>query len=298
MRKNVESLPFTIYDIIGYLAPGAVTTWLTVVFLKWIHVHCNVELLIHVKDIVIFDNNPFLSNAGIGIAFLALSYVVGHVISYLSAYFVEGLVTHHFGYPSFHLMASDETDRDTYIENRRKKHTFCKSPLIYIVLLPVVIFQRFFLQIIRAELKPLIEPIRDKIRTRFARSEIGGKELCVKKNEAWFRLIEATIKNNFPEADYRMYNYVVIYGFVRSFCLIFNIISWGLFIIFLICTGSHLLGWELKDNYHFFVPIFYCGVSICVSFILYLAFIKFFRRYSQETLEAFATLNLDAMNSE
>ena len=100
--------------------------------------------IIHIKNIVIFGDNAFLNTAGIGIAFLALSYVVGHVISYLSARFVEGLVTHHFGYPSFHLMASDETDRDTYIENRRKKHNFCKSPLIYIVLLPVVIFQKIF----------------------------------------------------------------------------------------------------------------------------------------------------------
>ena len=233
MRKNVESLPFTIYDIIGYLAPGAVTTWLTVVLLKWTHVHCKVELLIHISDIVIFADNAFLDNAGIGIAFLALSYVVGHVISYLSAYFVEGLVTYDFGYPSFHLMANDETDKYKYIENRRKKHNFCKSSLIYIALFPVVIFHKIlFYKIIRAELKPLIEPIRDKIRTRFARSEIGGKELCVKKNEAWFRVIEATIKNNFPEADYRMYNYVVIYGFVRSFCLIFNMTTWSLLIIF------------------------------------------------------------------
>ena len=294
MRKNVERLPFTVYDIIGYLAPGAVTTWLTVVFLKWIHVHCNVELLIHVKDIVIFDNNPFLSNAGIGIAFLALSYVVGHVISYLSAYFVEGLVTHHFGYPSFHLMASDETDKLKYIENHRKKHNFCNSSLIYIALFPVVIFHKiFFYKIINAQLKPLIEPIRDKIRTRFARSEIGGKELCVKKNEEWFRVIEATIKNNFPEADYRMYNYVVIYGFVRSFCLIFNIISWFLFIIFL-----YYAVFSDSSMGHIWVIITAFLIGATVSCILYLAFIKFFRRYSQETLEAFATLNLDAMNSE
>ena len=295
MRKNVERLPFTIYDIIGYLAPGAVTTWLTVVLLKWTHSKLHTYIGIHINDIVIFADNAFLNNAGIGIAFLALSYVVGHVVSYLSAYFVEGLVTYDFGYPSFYLMASDETDRDTYIENRRKKHTFCKSLLIYIALFPVVIFHKiFFYKIINAQLKPLIEPIRDKIRTRFARSEIGGKELCVKKNEAWFRVIEATIKNNFPEADYRMYNYVVIYGFVRSFCLIFNIIPWSLFIIFLIC----LLGGEWENNYHFLPPLIAFVISILLSFILYLAFIKFFRRYSQETLEAFATLNLDAMNSE
>ena len=60
----MKRLPFTVYGIIGYSAPGVATMWLAIALLNRVQVYT--DLGIHITDILIF-NNTFLDNAAIGI---------------------------------------------------------------------------------------------------------------------------------------------------------------------------------------------------------------------------------------
>lgn len=71
-------------------------------------------------------------------------------------------------------------------------------------------------------------------------------------------------------------NYIALYGFLRSLCLLCSSIFSFLFII------------EVK-NIDFNLPInwnsvFILAILFCVTYLYYLGFIKFYRRYTLENL--------------
>lgn len=76
----------------------------------------------------------------------------------------------------------------------------------------------------------------------------------------------------------KMDNYVAIYDFMRSLCLIFNVFTGYIFI-------ESLFVWELELANFLWVV----GLSL-MTFFLFMAYMKFYRRY---THESFITLIID-----
>ena len=98
MNSNVEKNPFSIYDFLGYLFPGAL-------FLFFI---CRISSddLHNISVEMFISTNLFENISFIGIVFFIISsYVLGHIISYTSSLTVERFSLWCYGYPSEFLLA-------------------------------------------------------------------------------------------------------------------------------------------------------------------------------------------------
>ncbi|MEQ8666119.1 MAG: hypothetical protein RIC16_10360 [Rhodospirillales bacterium] len=289
MRK-VERLPFTVYDIVGYLAPGAATVWLIGAIAKWTG---SASLLGFKPEHIFLFGNDALDVLVLGVVFLVAAYGVGYIVSYLSAVFVERLIIYDLGYPSGHLMAEPEpalASRGNYVKDQQAEHGLGKKILVYFVMWPAMPVHLFALwtKWIYSELRPLPPKIRQRIRDRYQWSEAGGETLEQVGETEWFRVIEAYVLNNLHDVEVRSYNYVVIYGFIRSFMFIAVVSCW--------ISATALITAFLLNINPFNLTLAPHGIGLATLFlfgffaitILYFAYVKFFRRYSQETLNGFA----------
>ncbi|MBO6946545.1 MAG: hypothetical protein JJ855_01090 [Rhodospirillales bacterium] len=288
--RTVERLPFTVYDVIGYLAPGVATLWFIAAVAKWAEFHT--KLGVKAEHLFIFGNST-LDGIILGVIFLVAAYAMGYMVSYLSAAFVERLVVYDLGYPTGHLMSETEAARETYVKSQRARHGIIKRLIVYVVMWPAVPVHVFMLVTgwIYSELKALPSRTQDKVRLRYDDPEVGNEPLNQTKTDGWFRVVEAYVLNNFDGIDQRSYNYVVIYGFVRSFLFVSVIACWISASILICAFGYHLNPLNLESDSNGFAlrVILYSGL-ISVS-VLYGAYVKFFRRYSQEILNGFAMLS-------
>lgn len=275
--KTIERLPFTIYDVIGYLAPGSFAVWISLLAAK--HLKLHQTLGISHNSIFIF-NNTYIDAIILISAFITASYITGYIISFLSAIIVERLLIRSAGYPTASLMGF----RDE-IEKKEKDAVYCISNIIMLIFMNttfIVVFITKKTKLFTYLNEKLPNNIIKKTKERY---KLINNKNKIKEKENWFNLIENYIKNNHQDAYLRMYNYVVIYGFLRSFCLLFNIIFIKFSIYFIYkCISLDLKQYELIWMISFLLFIAF------ISLVLFHAYVKFFRRYSKEGLTAFATL--------
>lgn len=133
------------------------------------------------------------------------------------------------------------------------------------------------------------------VKKRYAETS-GQKINDDDKEENWFLFVHYYVINNHPSALFRIYNYVTIYGFLRNMCFIFCLIFW-FFIIDTFVSVDHLVFYSFIDfrvESKNFLPL---ALTIIIASVLYMAFIKFYRRYSEEALMAFITRHEDLENS-
>lgn len=75
---------------------------------------------------------------------------------------------------------------------------------------------------------------------------------------------------------------------MRNMCLIFNLITWVLFLhSFSVCKDPHGYYTICVDNY--FITLSF--LALLLSATLFFAFMKFYRRYTEEAILAFATVD-------
>jgi hypothetical protein len=101
----------------------------------------------------------------------------------------------------------------------------------------------------------------------------------------WFRLINHYVYCNDDRVAEKQYNYVTIYGFCRNMSFATNIVFFLYFFNWFSLFPDPYIG---TAN----IP-FELGFNAVLSVILMLSFLKFFRRFSEEALLAFAVLDLD-----
>lgn len=291
-ESRVERLPFTVYDILGYFVPGSFMTW---VFVSYIHPNDLVKL----SDLI---NNDIIENSIINqslsiFIFFVISFLVGHIIAFLSSITVEKLVICYFGYPSKTLLVDQKIKgpikHRTAIRNIIDNIKNARVVIIHIFMFPLVPVVWFLIltgwhSIV---IKTLPNSIAKMIQDKFEKvTEYSIDPETSEKN--WFIYICYYVINNNASASFRMYNYVTVYGFLRSFCFIFVVFS---FISF-------------KNSFYSLYHIYYYGIFIynydadylkvffifmIISSMLFCAFIKFYRRYSEEAMMAFITKSAD-----
>lgn len=270
---NIKQNPFSLYDFLGYLMPGALFIYICLA-IYW-HIDPNISIKLNLEE---FSNFKRLE---IYLPFIVIAYICGHLLSFCSSATVETYANLINGYPSKYLLGLVHRG---YLNSSGK--SFIKkvfAVLLWVFLFPIAIYDCFFgtfLGLRKVFVKPLDHLLRATIRKRIEdliRSHAGilNKEDYGKARSVdFFRYIYHFAVENAPSHLPKMQNYVALYGFLRTMTFIFVLLFWAqvlhIFIVFNCLYTSFI------------------AITSVITYLFYLAFFKFMRRFTLETLMAMA----------
>ena len=291
MDKN----PFSIYDFMGYLFPGIIALFF--IQLMWDgndNSIFNILNLENFKDITNKINDSI--NLETSVVCVVLAYILGHIIAYLSSVTVEYFANKTFGYPSEYLMSNTEYSlRDLaskYFLNMKwndfhlkKSFSLIKSGffwcrfIISIIILPVTLMTFIFTYVIGINkfiTRPLDNYLVDGIKEK---SKEIAKMLDVNYPDNdpdcdYHRLIMHYVYYNLPVCQNKTDNYISLYGFLRSICFILN----GMFLFITIKVIPTINIYAPFDE----KKVWTWCILFALSYISFLAFVKFYRRFTLE----------------
>ena len=293
MSKN----PFSIYDFMGYLFPGVVVF---VLYMAFSQIGFDVTKLkeISLTSITCLSGDFYLEKSFILIVFC---YILGHIVAYLSSITVEFATNKIFGYPSkyllcekrlnwgsllFNYFATDGTSSRAFWVGVKKTMKFFLKLVVFFLLLPVLfsIFTIGYIFDINGFISRSLDP--------YLRETIIGKEYLLAKrlkikhpdvNEEcdYHRIILHYVYFNIENSQRKTDNYIALYGFLRSVCLLSCL-------TFLFILALSLRTINLSAPFDFFI-IGVLGFLYFVSYLTFLGFVKFYRRYTLENMMALLT---------
>jgi hypothetical protein len=280
MKQN----PFSLYDFLGYFIPGAFTICLfhAINLCKDWDITSLSELITNYESL--FCSYPNLSIGG-AIFLLIFSYVIGNMFSFISSITVEKYAVMKYDYPSRFLLKLKSKYPNRFKKDKHWLQIIQKIILtivLCIILLPIIISDFLFGKIFGLKdfySKPLEETLIKLIMYKISRLEIklgitedNGFDKGEIHNCDFYRIIQHYTFENSKEHQAKFTNYVALYGFLRTFALIFNITFWYLLI--------HITIWGHFDLSKILLIIF----TGLISYIFFMAFMKFYRRYTLEGL--------------
>lgn len=266
--------PFSFYDFLGYFTPGAV--FLYGALLVRAHTQSESEWSAYLNQSLSFEK------AEIYIPFVLLAYIVGHVMSFLSSVTVERYSLWSSGYPSKYLLGV-AVDGYFKVSEPRKLRLIVRL-LNWLILFPIsaidlVLGQWLgFRKMYAKQLDPLlVQLIRHKmVALLVEHGELRSvPERSSEKYDDYFRFVYhycvEHAKNHLP----KMQNYVALYGFLRTLTLLSVAVFW-------------MVAWHVwSENMSRIAGGGWVFGSAMLAYVLYMAFVKFYRRFS---LEAFMAL--------
>lgn len=274
MLKN----PFSFYDFLGYLFPGLIL----VIFLKTVYL---------VKGEITIAS---LLQAGISSSFswedavqyTVLAYVSGHLVSYFSSLTVEPYLIWSYGYPSAFLL-NERYERDFFETNHHigKLYTIFWKVLVCIVILPLCLASLFFGKILRFRyyvLKPLDVSLRENINKKVDSLLVLLQLSERREGDDIHRILMHYNYEHYPNHVRKYDNYVALYGFLRSLSLLCSSILW-----FLVGVEIPTINFQAPVDWQ---AVFVLIAMFCITYLYYLGFIKFYRRF---TLENFMSIVAD-----
>jgi hypothetical protein len=177
---------------------------------------------------------------------IAASYALGHLVSLLAGLSIERIMVKVVKYPSQYLMDNAGLKRRWYHK------------------------------------EPLGKVAQKRVAIRF--KEEFGEELEDCDKGEWFSLIDHYHRCHSPQIAARMYNYVVLYGFLRNTAFVLFVLGFASFSSIRLCP----------PNAGYFIPIglFLFGAAAMAGFQ------KYYRRYSNQALMGFAVSKPDADDSD
>lgn len=220
--------PFSTFDFLGYFFPGALFMFLFYVLTKGT---CEGDMLAHLPVISHFGD-IMKANVVIGVFLLVLiSYIIGHLLSYMSSITIELFYTWYYGYPTKYLLRKENDTHDPqYLLNSKLGIWGMIGHLVVCLLLfPILvghfIFERLFHMksfICRNLDDKLIDSISEKI--KLVCDSIGYSN--AKSNDADIhRVVMHYVYEHCRMHQVKFDNYVALYGLLRSvsftFCLSF-----------------------------------------------------------------------------
>lgn len=284
--------PFSIFDFLGYVFPGAFALFSVFYFIK-------MNPLDFVSPMSIDDvakamkgwlkiSEPIVSCS----VFLVLSYIVGHLVAYVSSITIERFVIWWYGYPSEFLMQEEGAIRRFFhdwstLKRNKPCHyirtitiTYTLRFLISLALLPIFIptllvklfgLDGFFIK----SLDPFLrDVIMKKRKTLFEQLELSTPEHYGKVD--YHRVIYHYVYEYSVNHRQKMDNYVALYDFLRSMSLIF------------VCIFMYVLGNGTFSKCPIGIYFVWSILGLLVvTYLFYMSFFKFYRRF---TLEAFMCL--------
>lgn len=269
------------YDLAVYLPGGAVALVLA---------HQFVENYVSLPASIYGEQNVAAVGQVItAVVWLSASYLAGHIVAFVSSYLIEKFVHYNLGYPSEIWVESEDVlhegtevlDHQVIFEqNLRESHAkFLISKLILLSQVPATIplllvrFIKpfgFYTPKLPAGLKP-------KVTEKFGRFNFDVK---IEKGTRWEKIIEHYVSNNCPVAYTRLYNYLVIYGALRTLALLVLAYLWMMIIYDVILKING--GWKLD-----LTATIYFNALTFVYILCLMAFAKFNRRFFEESILAF-----------
>jgi len=294
MNKN----PFSIYDFMGYLFPGVVCS---VIIYLLVHFDGNVSNLTKielVKKALLVSNTHF--DLDKSLMFIVFSYILGHIVSYLSSLTIELFSIKIFDYPSTYLLKKNHkkynqlwfdyiaTDVCSSSNSLKKIKIFFRIVLKFI--LAFVIFPISFTTytfgylfdlngwIVRPLDGYLIDSIKNKQYRLANRLQINHPDVNDNKCD-YHRIIQHYVYLNVPNSQKKIDNYVALYGFLRCMSLIFSL---SFFVVGIYCLSTLDIEADFDLNLCAILVITYS-----IAYLTFLGFMKFFRRF---TLENYMTL--------
>lgn len=288
--------PFSLYDFLGYLIPGAI-------FLTGMHIiprTCYFNMC-YFKSFTCAFNQIESGNWIQIVLFVIFSYFSGHFLSYLSSMTIEKYSIWTIGYPSkymFDNLISDSKRKQRRVcylyivcyfcppKDRKRGHLYkfwvlMIRLMLLIILLPVTLPLLILVSILKlngAIQKPLdkelAEIIIDKSEKKL--NNLTGKtHIIMKEDGDSFRILYHYAIEHYKVHRYKMQNYVALYGFCRTVSLIMVLLFWWF-----------LYHHHLSFTKDFFLQIEGLGLLSFLSFVFYLAFNKFFRKFTLECMMA------------
>lgn len=268
MLKN----PFSFYDFLGYLFPGLIC----VIFLK----------VVYSMDEPITINT--LLNKGIVTSFswkdtvqyTVLAYVVGHLVSYFSSLTIEPYLIWSYGYPSSFLLKENYNKKFLDINtNVGKYRTYFWKILVCILIFPICLASLLFGNWLRFKfyvLKPLDPYLRKSINNKVDR--LLKKLSLSPRNEGddVHRILMHYNYEHYANHIRKYDNYIALYGFLRSLSLLCSTVF-----VFLLIMEVRTI--NIKDDVDW-TAILILSILFCVTYLYYLGFVKFYRRYTLENL--------------
>ena len=214
------------------------------------------------------------------VQYTVLAYVAGHLVSYFSSLTIEPYLIWSYGYPSVFLM-KETYDKKFYEINHNVGSfgAYCWKTLVCILIFPICLASLFFGRLLHFKyyvLKPLDSYLRDNINKKID-SFLSALKLSQRnRNADVHRIIMHYNYEHYTNHVRKYDNYIALYGFLRSLSLLCSSIFVFLFIAELKTLDFHAtIDWK---------AVFILTTLFCVTYLYYLGFIKFYRRYTLENL--------------
>lgn len=272
MKKN----PFSIYDFLGYVFPGA---FAILVFRLICHAGSNISLSA-LESFVSILKGLSLEDT---LWFILASYIVGHVVAYASSLTIEPFSVWRYGYPSSFLLGEKRTYYSLPKDGRWLKLCVLSwKTLVAIFVLPITLcsftigdclhFKAYSLKVLDAY---LIDCIIHKSAMLIRKLNLPDLEV---EDIDFHRIIYHYEYEKKNVHAVKMDNYVALYGFMRALTFICN------------CCFLYYVYTVIDRHLYSKIHLIY-GIGIMLlTYFFFLAFMKFYRRF---TLESFMCLVTD-----
>jgi hypothetical protein len=269
--------PFSLYDFLGYFIPGALLSYL-IVSINYIE---SITTSFVLNDLI---NNTIKVQFNKVFFFIIISYAIGHLINFISSTTIEQYANWKYNYPSKYLLGYNYKG----MWNIKKPSSYLWRITLLILVFPITIldflignvfgFNKFYTKKLDDFLIDLITSKGESLMNTLINKELKKKYKDIQLRDYDFhRIISHYTFETSKNHQFRMINYVVLYGFLRSMTLITIISIWYIII-------NHFE--KLTENKIITVLL----ILSTIAYIFFMAFMKFYRRY---TLEAFMIISID-----
>lgn len=279
---EIKPNPFSFYDFLGYFTPGALVLY------GGILVHAHIEGPLTVQKTV---EGLSFGKAELYVPFVLSAYLLGHFLSFLSSVTIERYAIWSHGYPSRFLL---KLSVPSYWKVEEKAELVVRF-LAGMVLFPlpvlgftagrVLYLRNLLARALDEELSTLLhEKVKDLL---IQKGQINNPErYSLEKDHDFFRYVYHYAVEHATNHLAKMQNYVALYGFLRTVCLIFVVGSW--FVLWHL--GDHVLRILNGEGVEIVSLGWLLGGFMVASYVAYMGFMKFYRRFSLEALMAMAVV--------
>lgn len=280
MNKN----PFSIYDFLGYLFPGAFAL-IVVKFLDYTdNPFCPYCFLESIRDLA--QSNDKLTDT---VFFILLSYILGHAIAFASTLTVEQFANWRYGYPSSFILgiSTQYFKKPIYPANTSLWGKAKVFVLYYLARLlvafsvwPISLFSILIGQLFNVRkfyIKETDEYTKKEILKRIQRlaNKLGiegiSEDMINEKKLNYHRFITFYEYEKSEKHGVKMDNYVALYDFMRSVTMVLVCYTWYVVIKLVIYWGIEV------DS------LIYVIVAALSTYFFFMAYMKFYRRYTEES---------------
>ena len=223
---------------------------------------------------------------------------------------VENLAIWLYGYPSSFLLEKPQgyryLKRDFMSEDKIEQNKNCTfrikcaiRVLLWLFLLPISLLSLFLGKTLRTNnliLKPMGTSYWETLKVQWKKyiRANGFYHLDENHPEKYYRIITSYVYENSTIHAIKMDNYVALYGFLRSMSLIVSSVCVALLMVnyttLFFCDGGEILSFSSLLLNRKMLNILILSI---VAYLFFIAFLKFYRRYTLEAFSGFIAINTE-----